>query len=188
MSDEAQVQQVKEALGSELFEELLRHFKTGYLCLADIAQIPMSELENLTRLARQHLLRKDYDKAVKLMDMVVHLYPHSHEFWGTYGICLQHHGKYLKARTAYSVAMRLEYTALEWVVYSAECELMLQNPKFALELVKPIFHQKSMGPKGAELLKRAQRIKSIADNMESGPNDLPAVEAARQKRLRGVKH
>ncbi|MBN1960023.1 MAG: hypothetical protein JW841_03690 [Deltaproteobacteria bacterium] len=169
---------IKKTINEEVFTKLCEHFKNGHLCLSDIAQIPMSELENIHQLARRYLLHQEYVRAAKIMKMLVHLYPYSSDFWGTYGIVLQRQEDYLKARMAYFAANEFDKKRPEWMVYAAECELMLQNPQFALDLIKPVFHlQIANANKSREMLKRAQRIKIIAENMESGPDDLDAIKA-----------
>jgi len=173
---------VKKVIGDKMWKQLAQYFASGHLCLADIAKISMRELENLHRLGCQHLVRKDYVRAVRVFESLVRVYPHSPDFWGSYGIALHRQEKYEKARIAYAVANELDSQKMEWYVYSAECELMLENPKFALELVKPVFHMKNAeGAKGVEMFKRAKRIKAIAENMESGPADLPATRARQKK-------
>jgi tetratricopeptide (TPR) repeat protein len=178
-----EVNKVIESIGKDRFAQLMKYFLGGQLTLADIRKIPMNELENLHQLGRQHIVRKNYSAAAKVMKMLVHVYPRSAEFWGTYGIALQNTGDFLQARTAYAAAIEMDKTKMELYVYAAECELMLQNSQFALDIIKPVFHLKNKrGKNMVQLLKRAQRIKTIAENMESGPNDMPAMKKRAQER------
>jgi tetratricopeptide (TPR) repeat protein len=179
----AEVEAVEEAIGKERFAELLKYFGTGHLCLADLARIPQNEIENLHHLACQHLLRKDYVQAEKVIRMVVNLYPSSAEFWGTYGMVFQYQGKWLQARIGYAAAAEIDKQKPDWLVHGAECELMLQHPQFALDLVKQVFHLKSSkAPSAVEMFKRAQRIKVIAEQMEPGPGDLAEVKVQSRAR------
>lgn len=174
----AEVERVKKAIGEERFADLVKYFSTGHLCLADLARIPQNELDNLHQLACQHLLRQDLGKAEQVMRMLVNLHPYSAEYWGTYGMAFQHQGKWLQARVAYAAAAEIDKHKADWLVYGAECELMLQHPQFALDLVKQVFHLKGgSAPSAVELFKRAQRIKVIAEQMEPGPGDLASVKA-----------
>ena len=176
MTDDNAVQKVKEVMGDKLFEEIRDYFVKGHLGLAELMQIPHNELENLHQLGRLHISKEEYTTAEKILKMLVHLHPNSASFWGTYGMALYHQENWPFARIAYATAQELDLSNMEYIVRGAECELMMNNPKYALDTIKPAFHMKAPdGNKGVELLKMAQRIKMLAENMEPGQDDMDAI-------------
>ena len=175
---------VKKTIGEDRFDKLINQLKNEHTCLAHAANIPLTELENLHRLGQKYLLRHEYEQAERLMNMLVHLYPYAAVFWGTYGAVLQCQKHYSQARSAYAVASELDSQCPDWYVYAAECELMMQQPKFALDLIRPVFHMSFLSSgQRVEVLRRAQRIKTLAENTDFDPSTLLNTESDMQERL-----
>lgn len=168
---------VKEEIGEELFAKLFSLYKSGHISMAELMRIPEEELDNLHQLGRQAIVRKNFSQAEKILKMLVQAYPYKGAYWVTYGICLQNLNNFVMARSAYTVALEFDNSLIEAYVYAAECDLRMQTPLYALEILKPVFHLKVKTPKEIELVQRAARLKAVAEKMESGIDDKDSIDA-----------
>lgn len=170
------VSQMRTTLGPDIFDRLVDQFTRGNLTLAELGQYPLSELDNVHRAGKKLISQKRYQEAADVLHMLVTLHSVEAEYWLSYGIALQNLGEHETALLAYTVVQERLPARMQPYIYAAECELMLQRPQFALRALEPVFHLETTTPHEVASLKRAQRIKAIAEGMKSGAEDLPNLE------------
>ncbi len=172
------VQEMKEELGDDIFDKLLDLFKKGQVSVAEVMQIPHEELDNLHQYARLAIVRKDYDKAERVLAMLTSVDPYTADYWLTYGIVLQVKENWEMARFAFTTALNHNSKIIEAYVRAAECDIHMKTPSYALEILKAAFLIPAKSSQDIELLNRAKKLQLVAEHMEPGEFDRPDIDAA----------
>ena len=171
------VKEMKEEIGAELFDKLLDMFKKGQVSVAELMQIPREELDNLHQLARQAIVRKNYEMAENVLAMLTSVDPYTGEYWLTYGIVLQINENWEMARFAFTTALNRNSKILEAYVRAAECDIHMKSPGYAMDILKAAFLLPAKDSQDIELLNRAKKLQLIAEKMEPGEFDRPEIDA-----------
>jgi tetratricopeptide (TPR) repeat protein len=175
-------EEIKAIVGPEMLQRLTEHFMHGRLSLGDLGHFAPAELDNLHRVGQMFITRGQYDDAADVLRMLVFLNQSRADYWTSLGVALQMKRDFIMALAAYTTAQSIAPQLLAPRVYGAECNLQLQRPLVAKELLAVALKLPARTKEERELLDRAKRLRTQANSMKSGEHDLESTKTTKAKK------